>query len=130
MIELVRMWFTPKSSQGVLYVDGKGVFTTLEPDRDSGMLIIPATYQVEKAWSNRFQKITPHLQAVPGHTFIEMHWGNAPEDTHGCILLGLTRALDWVGDSRSAFAKFMALVPDHFEITITERLGGNENVIT
>ena len=82
---------------------------------------LPAgTYHVIKQLSPRFQKMTPHLQNVPDHTFIEMHVGNYPRDTHGCILLGETRAPDFIGNSQVAFDRFMAMTPDEFDITISD----------
>jgi len=118
MLQLFRLTFTANSTQGLLSVDGMSKFTTLEPAKGSGMLIDPGVYHVIKQFSPRFQKLTPHLQNVPGHTFIEMHSGNAPKDTHGCILLGLTRAPDWVGESFDAFNAFMGITPNEFDLQI------------
>ncbi len=36
-----------------------------------------------------------------------MHVGNYPKNSKGCILLGNTRALNFVGESRKAFYKLM-----------------------
>lgn len=116
LIELFRMTRTPRSTTGLLGIDGVSRFTTLEP-----AVPIPAgTYHIIKQWSGRFQKLTPHLQNVPDHTFIEIHVGNEPTDTHLCILIGETRAPDWIGESEKAFDEFMALTPLEFDIAIND----------
>ena len=54
------------------------------------------------------------VMAVPGRDAILLHVGNYPTDTEGCILLGQTRELDAIGDSKTAFnsfMKYMAAVP-------------------
>jgi RHS repeat-associated protein len=47
------------------------------------------------------------LQDVPGRNFIEMHTGNYPGDTQGCLLPGTTRGTDFVGHSRDAFNQIL-----------------------
>ena len=120
LIEVIRITFTPLSTQGLLAIDGVNTFTTLEPPRSATGPIPAGTFHVIKQWSNRFQKLTPHLQNVPGHTAIEIHVGNKPSNTEDCILIGMTRSTDWIGESEVAFDKFMALVPDEFDIVIAD----------
>ena len=122
LIEVIRITFTTLSTQGLLAIDGVNTFTTLEPasNADTKEPIASGTYHVIKQLSPRFQKMTPHLQNVPDHTFIEMHVGNYPRDTHGCILLGETRSPDFIGSSQVAFDRFMAMTPDEFDITISD----------
>jgi Steigviridae/Suoliviridae L,D-carboxypeptidase/transpeptidase len=120
ILELHRMTQTSLSTQGLLSVDGSNKFTTLEPPKSDDGPIAAGTYHVIKQWSNRFQKLTPHLQNVPGHTAIEMHVGNYPEDTEDCILVGLTREADAIRDSQMAFNQLMDLTPDEFSLTILD----------
>ena len=120
LIEVFRITFTANSTAGLLSIDGANKFTTLEPPKSANGPIAAQTYHVIKQWSNRFQKLTPHLQDVPGHTAIEMHVGNYPKNTEDCILIGETRAPDFIGNSEAAFDAFMALVPDEFDITIID----------
>lgn len=54
--------------------------------------------------SQHFHCLLPHVLNVPGRSAIEIHWGNSAEDTHGCILVGLTRGKEDVEQSRLAFA--------------------------
>lgn len=130
-IEIHRLTWTAKSTQGLLAIDGMSKFTTLEPpaggDGNGNELPIPeGKYHVVKRYSPKFKRDTPHLLDVPGHTFIEIHMGNAPEDTEGCILVGKTRADDWIGSSRQAFEDFMAMTPNEFDLTIFDNHGNGD----
>lgn len=100
---------------------------TLEPSasRGSGFPMPAGTYPVKLQPSPRFQTVTPHLQNVPGHTLIEVHPGNDAADTEDCVLVGDTEtpAQDWIGSSRDAFNRLMAVLEtdsDNLTITILE----------
>lgn len=100
---------------------------TLEPSasRGAGFPMPAGTYPVTLETSPRFQMVTPHLQNVPGHSFIEIHPGNDAKDTEDCVLVGDTEtpAQDWIGSSRDAFQKLMAVLntdPENITITILE----------
>jgi uncharacterized protein DUF5675 len=109
---LNRTDFTDKSTIGDLFLDGNWQCFTLElPCRNpnGGKICIPeGKYELLMQWSTRFGMDTPHLQNVPDRTFIEIHPGNKPEDTEGCILLGQSKDVDWVSNSRAAY---QALIP-------------------
>jgi Family of unknown function (DUF5675) len=106
-----RKWFTDNSTCGQTSLDSKTFCYTLEPRADQSHgkpFCIPAgSYQVVLAFSPRFNMITPHVMDVPGFEEIEIHPGNYPRDTEGCCLIGATRAVDFVGNSRETFAKLM-----------------------
>lgn len=98
-----------KAVLGELYVDGVFECYTLEPSANAAYPTTPAgTFPVALLFSPRFGETTPHIQNVPGRSFIEMHPGNDPADTEGCTLVGETETTDWVGSSRVAFKKLMA----------------------
>lgn len=109
-LKLVRTWLTEASTIGVLYVNGATECFTLElPWKDNlpDVSCIPAgTYDVLLQFSPRFNRIMPHLQAVPNREDILLHWGNFPADTEGCILVGEKRGNDSVLDSVEAFSEF------------------------
>lgn len=93
-------------------MDGEMQCFALEPSarkQDGVKNCIPAgKYEITMQYSARFGMDTPHLQDVPGRTFIEIHPGNKPGDTEGCILLGQGKDIDWVSNSRAAY---QALIP-------------------
>ena len=45
---------------------------------------------------------------VPNRNFVELHIGNFPKDSLGCILLGTSYGQNSIVDSTDAFNKFMA----------------------
>jgi len=108
---LKRFTFTDKSITGEISMEGIFQCFTLEPPLlsigSSPKAIPEGRYEILMEWSTRFQMNTPHLQNVPERTFIEIHPGNKPEDTEGCILLGQDKNTDWVSGSRAAYAKLI-----------------------
>ena len=108
---LKRLHKTDKSTIGELSIDGKFECYTLEDverkEKVFGKTAIPkGTYEVIMNMSNRFKKRMPLLLNVPGYEGVRIHTGNKPEDTEGCLLLGKTRGVDVIGDSRKAIADF------------------------
>ena len=100
-----------KGTSGVLFVDGQYECDTLEPSRTALYPRIPAGhYPIEFRFSARFQQIVPHVCNVPGREWIEIHPGNKPEDTEGCLLVGKDVGHDWVGSSRETFLRLMTLI--------------------
>ncbi len=109
-LTLRRTTFTPHSTIGELSVDGVPECYTLEDAvREDGIKIfgetaIPAgKYRVELTKSPRFHRVLPLLVDVKNFIGIRIHPGNSPKDTDGCILVGRTKAVDWVGQSGLAF---------------------------
>jgi len=101
------------STLGRLSIDGQDVCFTMEDQiRDGqpkvyGETAIPAgKYDVIVTMSNRFKRMLPLVQNVPGFEGIRIHPGNTKEDTEGCILPGVTHSADksTVFSSRIAFS--------------------------
>ena len=63
----------------------------------------------------------PHVLNVPGFDEIEIHPGNFPGDTEGCLLVGFTRLPDMIESSRAAFADLMARLKGDIQITYIGR---------
>lgn len=115
-IKLVREVFTETSTIGSLYINGVFECFTLE-DKDrkleaGGQKVYAKTaiprgkYNVINSFSNRFQKYLPEIQNVPQFAGIRIHPGNTADHSEGCVLLGTTKAKDFIGNSKVAFAAF------------------------
>ena len=118
-LRIIRDKFTDKSTIGKLYVDSPYVFCNTLEDVDRrlenggekvyGQTCIPrGTYDVVIDYSSRFKKRMPHVLNVPQFDGIRIHPGNTDRDTEGCILVGVTRGDDFIGDSRLAYNELMA----------------------
>ena len=95
----VRRFITnEKSTIGRLLIDDVTECYTLE-DKDrqleNGGIKVPketaiprGIYKVIVDWSNRFNRLMPHILDVPQFTGIRIHSGNTDKDTEGCILVG------------------------------------------
>ncbi len=120
-----RHTLTAHSTIGLLSVDGTPFCTTLEdpvrPAREKvwGDTAIPAgRYGVIVNQSTRFSEKAGHpvflplLVAVPGFEGVRIHSGNRPEDTEGCLLVGVYDKShpDWINCSRDTFAKLFPLI--------------------
>lgn len=123
LLTVRRRWFSEQSTQGTLEIDGQFFCYTLEPRRDQAQgkpYCIPVgTYGVRPLWSSHFQRVTPHLLDVPGFDLIEIHPGNFPHETEGCLLVGRTRHPDILGQSRETFKDLMDKIRSQEPLAIT-----------
>lgn len=88
---------------GTLSINGLFECYTLE----GALVEIPAGwYPVTITKSERFGRMLPLIENVPGRSGIRIHPGNSTQDTEGCILLGLDAVGDEVLDSRKACEAF------------------------
>lgn len=126
-VTVKRKEFTEQSTIGELFVNGVFLCYTLE-DKDRGLkdtdpieyisltkvhskTAIPyGTYPSLFSMSNRFQRVLPEVLNVPGFKGIRIHAGNTSVDTEGCILLGMTKQKDFIGESRIAMSNFFLKV--------------------
>ena len=123
-LELKRLHRTNNSTIGELYVNGVFTCYTLEDKEREVKIknetaINKGTYKVIITPSNRFKKDLPLLLNVPKFEGIRIHAGNSNHDTEGCILVGTTRSVDFIGNSRKAFDKLFAKMKTAKDITIT-----------
>lgn len=111
LLTLTRTDYTDNSTIGELSIDGEFYCYTLEdvrrPDgvKVKGQTAIPAgTYDVLLTYSPKYGKIMPLVANVPMFEGIRIHSGNDKDDTEGCILVGRTKAADFIGESKLAFS--------------------------
>jgi hypothetical protein len=119
-LKLIRETFTEKSTIGSLYVNGIFFCYTLE-DKDRRLesggvkeyakTAIPrGKYKVVLSFSNRFKKYLPELINVPQFAGIRIHAGNTADHSEGCILVGATKTVDFIGQSQVTFGKLMKAI--------------------
>ena len=119
VFELKRHLFTELSSGGDLFEpDGTRVCSVLE-DTDRGIIqgdlpsygkkifgktAIPyGFYEIRYNYSPHFDRRMPYILNVPTHDGVMFHWGNTPENTEGCPLVGQKLGHDFIGQSKLAF---------------------------
>ncbi len=113
ILRVIREPSVDGATLGSLYLNGVWQCWTLEDVlRDvkiPGETAIPAgTYHVILVPSpKRHGLLVPLLRDVPNFTAIEIHPGNTPADTLGCLLVGQTRGRGVVGGSVAAFTPLM-----------------------
>jgi len=102
-----RTDFTSLSTEGELLVDGQPFGFSLEPprkfDNTKPRAIPPGTYNVTIRFSPKHNRLLPHVENVPGFDDIEIHIGNWPKDTLGCLIVGQKKDHDFVGGSKVEF---------------------------
>jgi hypothetical protein len=106
---IIRDTFTKDSTIGKLFLNGELFCETLElPYLDNqrriscipaGQYLVRLRYPRESATRNYLHLL---VQNVPDRDYILFHIGNKPEDTNGCILVGLKRQQDFVNNSKRA----------------------------
>jgi len=134
-LKLIRDTFTDNTTIGKLYVNGEYFCETLE-DKDRGLhqdlsveentrlkvygeTCIPyGKYKVIVTPSVRLKRTLPLLVNVEGFQGIRIHKGNNKQATLGCICVGKTRGVDWIGQTTITEEKLVNLLKDKTEISI------------
>jgi hypothetical protein len=111
-IKVVRQVFTSNSTIGQMFLDGKFECFTLEdmvrPVKIVKETAIPAgSYKVTLRMSPHFKVRTPALDKVPNYENVLIHFGNDKTNTDGCILVGQSKSVDFIGSSMAAFKALM-----------------------
>lgn len=111
-IVVKRETFSEDSTIGKMYINGEFHCYTLEDKvRDVKIPHITAIpkgkYEVILNFSNRFQQVMPLLLNVPNFDGVRIHWGNYSKDSSGCILVGSTKGVNFIGNSKSQYAKLL-----------------------
>lgn len=122
-LQLVRRPSSKECTIGQLCIGDQPILYTLEDVvrevknqpvdkwKIKGETAIPAgKYKVEMNWSNKYGKLMPFLQGVPGFVGIMIHPGNSKDDTEGCILVGEQLGENQILQSRSGFNVLLGLI--------------------
>jgi hypothetical protein len=112
-VAIYRKIETANSVTGELWVDGVKECYCLEPSRTTPFYpghpcIQAGVYRVVLSVSPHLGYRCPEVLDVPGRTAIRWHIGNFPKDVLGCCVVGTVLGVDFVGNSRDAFARLMA----------------------
>ena len=118
-IEVYRDMLTVNSAVSRISVNNVPMWYGLEPPltrEGEGPVAIPeGVFTLSIVWSPKHQFYVPLVNDVPGHTAIEIHPGDFPQDTLGCLLVGMTRSVDRLYASRDAwsqmFCKILEAIP-------------------
>jgi len=101
---------------------------TLEPPLTGAThpAIPEGTYPLRLRWSPHFQQDLPHIDDVPGRSAIEIHAGNVPADTKGCVLIGERGSANDLIHSRLTLALVLtqlrdALTTDEVQLSVGTR---------
>lgn len=126
-LKVFRKIFTDESTIGELFVNGSFFCYTLE-DKDRGLIktqplteiaqkklfgktAIPlGKYDLAMTYSNRFKTYMPQVLNVPGFEGIRIHIGNKAVDTEGCLLVGMSKGVNVIQDSKNAFNSLIKLI--------------------
>lgn len=128
-LTLNRKYFTDRSTIGQLYLFGDYFCDTLEDTcrrtKIPGRTAIPAgRYRLVLEDSLKYFRVMPKLLDVPNYSGILIHWGNTPEDTQGCLLVGVydDKKSDFISTSRKTFDNLfekLSGIKEEMHITIT-----------
>jgi Family of unknown function (DUF5675) len=99
-LETKRTNQTTDALFGEMLADGEKICFTME---NLALSIPTGQYGIEIYDSPHAGHLVPLLQNVPGREFVEIHCGNIPCDSKGCILVGLEYTGDTIERSREAF---------------------------
>ena len=129
-LKLIRKARNSLGTKGILEVPGltTHLFTIENPwldNKKTDSCIPTGTYICKPVNSPRFGK-TIEVTNVPNRSHILFHAGNSPDDTDGCILLGLNGTKGdrmWISNSKAAVIDFLnAVGREPFELEITDDL--------
>ncbi|GHT86777.1 hypothetical protein AGMMS49543_20790 [Betaproteobacteria bacterium] len=118
--KLLRKDYGDNYTRGSLYLNGSNDLwcSTLERDKNSGMLIPAKLYKVILTMSNRFKRLLPLLVNVPNMEGIRIHVGNTYKDSTGCILVGDLTSKDFISNSKVTENKLVDLMKTSKDISI------------
>lgn len=116
-IKVLRDKLTDKSTTGKLFINNSFWCYTLEDKtRDKkvyGETCIPTgTYEIDMYYWSKYKRYYPHLRNVPNYSGVLIHKGSTPEDTMGCILVGMDRGKDLISNCAQAYDPLKGLIEE------------------
>lgn len=123
-LEIARYSDTRIAVCGRLFLDGIYICDTLEPPFREKFGAIPyGMYVAKLVYSSKFKCVVPFL-LVDGRYNIEIHTGNIPEHSKGCILVGYNRPYTGTSlqYSKVAFSVLMSNLESFESININVKI--------
>ncbi len=134
-IKVIRFKFTEKSTISELYFNGTLIGYTLE-DKDRGLdnsmtlekiksikqygeTAIPTGVYEAEIYQSPSHGTVILLKDVKGFSMIEIHVGNFPKDSLGCLLVGSSHGTDVVKNSKATMKKLLELVKNADSIIVS-----------
>jgi hypothetical protein len=123
-IKVVRKEETEQATMGEIYVDGEQIGYSLEQpwkkNRKSESCIPPGKYKayIRDSETSRRDYSLIQLIDVFNRDYIQVHIGNYPEDTAGCILPGKDKGENAVWYSQDAYEEIMSKIDQTRELEI------------
>lgn len=114
-LRLERNEYGKDYTGGSLFINGLFFCSTIEDvvrpygEKVKGETAIQCgTYEIVLDFSQRFQKVMPHILNVPNFEGIRIHSGNTAKDSEGCILVGVkSETKGFISDSRNTYKRLM-----------------------
>lgn len=139
---LERKKYTPQTTIGQLYVDGKMLCHTIEDTvRPPGIKVMNHTaipegeYKIVLSMSSKFGRVLPMIYTEDnkyevklngiGFKGIRIHKGHSHKSTSGCLIVGLTQTGVTVSDSQVAEESLMTFLDkatDAITLVVINRL--------
>ena len=134
-LKVIRFLFTEKSTISEFYLNGT-LFGYVLEDKDRGLdnsmteeqikkikkfgeTAIPTGVYEVKLFNSPSHGIVPQLEDVKGYTYIQIHVGNFPKDSLGCLLLGSSYGTDAVKNSKATVKKLVQELEKYDDIIIS-----------
>ena len=88
--------------------------------------ILPGRYSVTIDFSPHHQRLWPHILNVPNRDEIRIDVANFPTQIKGCVAVGFTKGVDFIGQSQIAWNQLFnviqtALTKEHVWITFANK---------
>lgn len=138
-IKITRLETNDICTTGAILINGRMISLSLEPPKYGNVVdfacVPPETYNYIKRYSDKHAYEIIELTNVYKRSYIQIHSGNRPDQTSGCILPGLTiqsylesfsdteshTYIPRVHNSKNALDLILSLTTDTGIVTITEQ---------
>lgn len=113
-LTILRYESGPAGTFGVALHGTRWLCHTLEPaDRSGGFrcAIKAGRYKLSIEWSPSFKRYLPTINA-PGRSGLRIHAGNFVRETSGCIIVGDSRGITYLNNSRAALSALIDYIKE------------------